>query len=155
MIAALPSAVPETNDEVLIDRVDDAIDPSRLPPPDRAPETSEGGFSELMAEVIGLIEQGKTFARAELAFQTARAALVGAAVRNIALYGLFALIFVFFALGGLTIGLILTLTPLVGALGATAIVVLTLLIGAAVLGKLALSTWRRLRGALSDGGTER
>lgn len=119
--------------------------------PDETPATAEGdsGFMPLIAELRLLLQDATTFARSEIAYQTSRARVVGAGLRNIALLALFALIFVVFALGGLTVGLLLALTPLVTAWGATAIVVGTLLLGAALCLLAGLGSWRRMKRRLA------
>lgn len=94
-----------------------------------------------------LADDARTFASSELTFQKARAQVAAAGLRNLALFGLFALIFVVFALGALTVGLLLALTPLVSAWGATAIVVGGLGLAAALCLRSALAGLRRIRGA--------
>jgi len=105
------------------------------------------GMAPLLDDLRQLAGEARTMAAAELAFQQARAQVAAAGARNLALFGLFALIFVVFALGALTIGLLLALTPLVTAWGATAIVVGGLGLAAALCLRGALAGWRRIRGA--------
>jgi hypothetical protein len=59
---------------------------------------------------------------------------------------------VFFALMALTVGLLIALTPLVTAWGATAIVFGGLLVVAACCALLATGRWRRMTAMLSDEG---
>ena len=102
------------------------------PPPDSAMAADTdamdemdkpGGIAGLVADVRALAADAKNLAEAELAYQTSRARVAGAAARNMAIYGVAAFVLAFFALGALTVGLLLALTPLVTAWGATAIVV--------------------------------
>jgi len=88
------------------------------------------GITGLVADIRQLASDAKVLAEAELAYQTTRAKLAGAAARNVAILGVGAFVLAFFALGALTVGLLLALTPLVTAWGATAIVVGVLLIAA-------------------------
>lgn len=106
---------------------------------------SDSGISPLIAELRLLVQDVTGLARSEIAYQTTRARVVSAGLRNIALALLFTLIFVIFALGGLTVGLLLALTPLVSAWAATAIVVGALLLGAALCLAAGLGSWRRMK----------
>jgi hypothetical protein len=72
----------------------------------------------LAEDLRQLAEDGKAYAEAELAFQKSRAALAGQGIKGIAIFGLLAAALVFFALMALTLGLVLALTPLLGAWGA-------------------------------------
>jgi hypothetical protein len=110
----------------------------------------QAGMAPLLDELRLLADDARTFATTELAFQQARAQVAAAGIRNLALFGLFALIFVVFALGALTVGLLLALTPLVTAWGATAIVVGGLGLAAALCLRGALTGWRRIRGAFTS-----
>lgn len=120
--------------------------------PDEAPDAAgsgesgpDSGVQPLIAELRLLLQDATGLARSEIAYQTSRAKVVGAGVRNMALAAVFALIFVIFALGGLTVGLLLALTPLVTAWGATAIVVGMLLLGAGLCLIAGLGSWRRMK----------
>ena len=109
----------------------------------------EGGVQPLIAELRLLAGDAASFLRSEVSFQTARARVAGLGLRKVALGAVFAFVFVVFALGGLTVGLLLALTPLVTAWGATAIVVGLLLLGAAGCGLVALRAWRQMLRALT------
>ena len=120
---------------------------SALAEDEAAPPPS--GISGLIGDVRQLAADAKNLAEAELAYQTSRAKVAGEAARNIAVFGVVAFVLAFFALGALTVGLLLALTPLVTAWGATAIVVGALLIGAFVCLNAVNSRVKRLRSALS------
>lgn len=107
------------------------------------------GMAPVLSDLRQLSAEAKAYVRAELAFQKSRARVLGQGGRSMALYGLFALIFVVFALGALTVGLLLALTPLVTAWGATAIVVGLWAVIAVFCGLRALATWRRVQQALA------
>jgi Flp pilus assembly protein TadB len=104
----------------------------------------------LVDDVRRLVETGRTLAEAEIAYQKARAGYAGAQAKVIAIQGALAAVLVFFALMGLTFGLILGLSAYVGPFGATAIVVGTLLVIAFVLLLMVQSRSKRMISALSD-----
>jgi hypothetical protein len=112
-----------------------------------APDPAE---RSLVDDLRRLSEDARALARAELAYQKSRAAFAGQEVKRITLLGLLAGVLVFFALMALTLGLVLALTPLLTALGATAAVVGGLLAIAALCALVALGRWRRMVAALSD-----
>lgn len=97
----------------------------------------------LVADVRQLVEDGRTLLEAELAYQKSRALVAGQAAKGVAGYGALALALIFFALMALVMGMVLALTPLVGALGATGLVVLGLLVLAALFGWIAMRRWER------------
>jgi hypothetical protein len=97
-----------------------------------------------------LAEDGKTFAEAEYAYQRARLGYAGSMARGIALSLLAAACLLFLAVMALLFGLILALSPLVTAWGATAIVAGGLGLLAVLAGLAALVKWRSLSAALSD-----
>lgn len=99
-----------------------------------------------------LAADARVLAQAELAFQKSRAAFAGQEIKRIAILGVFAAVLVFFALMALTLGLVLALTPLLGAWGATAAVVGGLLLVAAIAGLLAAGRWKRMTALISNGG---
>jgi hypothetical protein len=128
-------------DAPLHDPVPAAADEAIASPP--AP-----GISGLVGDIRQLAADAKNLAEAELAYQTSRAKVAGEAARNIALFGVVAFVLAFFALGALTVGLLLALTPLVTAWGATAIVVGALLIGAFLCLNAVNARVKRLRQSL-------
>lgn len=79
-----------------------------------------------------------------------RAQIAARGVRDIALFGLIALIVAVFGLGALVVGLLLALAPLVTAWGATAIVAGGLFVVALVLALVAKAKWSRMMALLSD-----
>ena len=105
----------------------------------------------LIDDLRRLAADAKTLAEAELAYQTSRAAVAGGAVKGIALYGALAAALVLFALLALTVGLLLALTPLVTAWGATAIVVGGLVLGVVLCVGAARRQWNRVKVLLSPG----
>lgn len=79
-----------------------------------------------------------------------RAGIAAKGLKDVALFGLIALIVAVFGLGALVVGLLLALAPLVTAWGATAIVAGGLFVIALILVLLAKSRWTRTLSAISD-----
>jgi hypothetical protein len=98
----------------------------------------------LVDDLRQLAGDAREAAQAEVAFQQSRAKVVGASAGGIAARAVVALALVFFALMALVVGLLLALTPVLTAWGATALVVVVLLVGAAILAMSARAGWRRL-----------
>lgn len=88
---------------------------------------------DLADEIAAFVDDGKTYAQAELAFQRSRLAFTADRGKSAALLGLFALGFVHLALIALVVGALFALTPYVTAWGATGIVTGVLLAGAAIM----------------------
>ncbi|HEX4846943.1 MAG TPA: phage holin family protein [Novosphingobium sp.] len=97
----------------------------------------------LIDDVRQLAEDGRTLLEAELAYQKSRALVAGQAARGVAGWGALALALVFFALMALVLGLVLALTPLLGAFGATGAVFAGLVVMAALCGWIAARRWKR------------
>ncbi len=98
-----------------------------------------------------LAEDSKAFAKAEAAYQKARAAYAGNQARGLAIRGGLALALGFFALMALTLGLVLALTPVLTAWGATAVVFLGLLLLGLILAASAAAKWRGMVRMLTQG----
>lgn len=125
---------------------DDGIAPpargdSRLP--ETEPDEGSGDRS-LIGDIQGLIEDGKTYLEAELGFQKTRAAYVADRAKAAVVFGAISVLLGFLALIGVTMGLIIALTPLLTAWGACGLVVLLLVAGAALAGRAAKRRWERL-----------
>ena len=90
-------------------------------------ESSAGAHTppddSLIEDVRNLVDDGRTYLEAEIQFQKTRAALVLARGRSAAIHGAVALALVHLALIALVVGLVIALTPLITAWGATAVVV--------------------------------
>jgi hypothetical protein len=110
----------------------------------------EDADRSLLGDVQALIEDGKTYLEAELAYQKTRVGFVASGARDVAMYGALAAVFALLALVGLTVGLIIALTPLITAWGATSAVVGALLLGAFVCVRMAAGKWRGTMAAASD-----
>ncbi|MEP7222096.1 MAG: phage holin family protein [Novosphingobium sp.] len=93
----------------------------------------------------------RNFAQAEIAYQKSRAVLATAAVRDVALLALAGFVFGVFALVGLTVGLLLALTPMIGPWLATLAVVGVLLLATLVCLMRAKRRWQTMTAFLSEG----
>jgi uncharacterized membrane protein YccC len=108
----------------------------------------------LVDDMRELADAGKGLAQAELAYQKARASFVGKSVRNIAVLVVLVLALLFCALLSLTLGLILSLAPLLTPIGATAAVVAGFAISAVLGAMLAFNHWRRVKDVLREPGAD-
>lgn len=88
----------------------------------------------LIEDVRNLVDDGRTYIETEIQFQKTRAALVVNRGRSGAIYGLIAAALAHLALVALVVGLVITLAPLITALGATALVAGLLVVAAIALG---------------------
>lgn len=113
----------------------------------------EGEPRSLLDDVHALIDDGKTYLEAELGFQRTRAAFVADRAKATVVLGGVAALLGLLALVGLTVGSIIALTPLLGAWGASALVVLILLAAAALAARGAARKWNSLlRAIMGDRG---
>ncbi|MDJ0641366.1 MAG: phage holin family protein [Erythrobacter sp.] len=129
---------------------DEAADPLAPIPTEKQDATAESQaeFDEsLVEELAALIDDGKTYAEAELAFQKGRAALAGRSVGIALALVVVAIILLHIAFLALAVGLVMALAPLVTIWGAIAIVVGGLLLLVGLLGYSAYSHGKLL-GAL-------
>jgi|SRR5579871_3748955 len=104
----------------------------------------EAGERSLEDDLRDLAGHARDYARAEFAFQKARLAFAGKSAAWITAWVVAALVLLFFALMALILGAIVTLAPLITALGATLAVFGFLLVLAAICGLGALRKWRAL-----------
>lgn len=122
-------------------------------PSDDAPLAQAGDEARsLLGDVEALIDDGKTYLEAELAFQKTRAAFVADRAKSTVVFGAVAALLGFLALVGMTVGSIIALTPLLTAWGASAAVVAILLAAAALAARAASRKWSSLMHALVESG---
>lgn len=107
-------------------------------------EAADPADRSLLDDLRLLAGDARTFADAELRYQKSRAQVFGGAIGKIAGLAVAALLLVSLALVGLVVGLIIALTPLITAWGATAVVVGGLVILASTAVLWAKSLWNRL-----------
>lgn len=113
-------------------------------------EGAPGKSHRLKDELVALIDDGKTYAEAEITYQKSRLAYAADRGKSAALLLFFALSFIHLALIGIVIGLIIALTPQLTALGATGMVVGALLIGAAIMVAILRGRAREIGEAFED-----
>lgn len=116
---------------------------------DRLPQTEDSTDVEsdersLLGDLQALIEDGKTYLEAEVGYQKTRAAYVADRAKAAVVFGAISVLLGFLALIGITVGLIIALTPLLTAWGASLLVVMLLALGAALAGSAAKRRWDRL-----------
>ncbi|NCU12391.1 MAG: phage holin family protein [Sphingomonadaceae bacterium] len=104
----------------------------------------------LVDDVRQLVDDGRTLLEAELAYQKSRALLAGEAAKAVAGWGALALALLFFALMALVLGLVLALTPKLGALAATGVVVVGLVALGALSGLTAARRWKRAAALIAE-----
>ncbi len=117
------------------------------PPPLIADDPAE---RSLVDDVRQLVDDGRTLLEAELAYQKSRALVAGEAAKAVAGWGALALALLFFALMALVLGLMLALTPKLGALAATGVVVAGLVVLAAIAGLTASRRWKRAAAQIAE-----
>ncbi|TIX50016.1 phage holin family protein [Alteraurantiacibacter aquimixticola] len=133
-----------------------AIEPdsgeTRLPeaPDGEDVPSSSGASRSLVDDIEDLVFDAKTYLDAELSYQKSRASFVGESLKRVIGFAVVAAILVLFAAIGLTVGLIIALTPLITAWGATAVVVGLLLLGAYLLIRNAGAAWGDVMAAVHD-----
>lgn len=98
-----------------------------------------------------LVDHGLALARAEADLQKARGRYAAGRAKWIALLGALSAALAFFALVALTVGMVIALSPLIGAIGATLAVFGTLLLLALICAWTAAGQWKRMLAALSTG----
>ncbi len=108
--------------------VDDQPSPSGPTGGEGEASGDSGETRSLLEDIEYLVADARIWLDAEMSFQKSRAALVSNRLKIIVAAGILAALFGILALVGLTIGLIIALTPLITAWGATAVVVLLLLV---------------------------
>ena len=123
---------------------EDNLPDSDLPPENDAGDDATNGFTMLRDDISTLIDDARTYAEAELAFQKTRATLAGKTAGRALILFVLAVVLLHIALIALAVGAVIALAPLVTIWGAIAIVVGVLLIGVAVLVYAAIGKGRLL-----------
>ena len=134
-----------------VERDDGFGGPLDLPDDHEPVADGDGVGASLVDDIFALVEDGKTYAEAEVAFQKSRAGYVASRAAGALAFGLGAFGVFHLALIAATVGLVLALVPLVGPWIATAIVTLALLIGGAVLLRLLKGRIDDIRSAFEEG----
>jgi hypothetical protein len=124
---------------------DGAVDPSALAPETaQAADAPDNSFTALRDDITTLVEDARTYAEAEIAFQKTRAGLAGKTGARALLLLVLALVLLHLALIALAVGVVIALAPYVTIWGAIAIVVGVMLAGVAGLVYAALGDGKRL-----------
>lgn len=122
--------------------------------PESDPETDGESPGSLIADVGALIQDGKTYAEAELAFQKTRLFYVMSHAKGIAAFSGIAVLLVVLAIVVLVVGVLIALIPILTPIGATLVVMFALLLFAALLGRLAKWQLGKLMRAFEEDGPE-
>ncbi|MFC4255632.1 phage holin family protein [Altererythrobacter xixiisoli] len=117
---------------------------------DDAEEFETPGQRSLLGDIGDLFEDGRTYVEAELAFQKTRGAYAAGQLKSALIYAVIALVLVFFAVLGITVGLIIALAPILTIWGSTALVAGVLLLGAALAALKLSKHARALTGAFKN-----
>jgi len=104
----------------------------------------------LTDDIAALIEDGKTYAEAEIAFQKSRLAFSAENGRSAALYGLLALALLHLALVALVVGAVIALSPVLTPIGATLLVTAILVLSAILFVRVANRRVRALVQAFQE-----
>ncbi|MCL6251135.1 phage holin family protein [Altererythrobacter sp. KTW20L] len=108
----------------------------------------------LLDDLEDLLFDARTWLDAELTYQKTRAAFVVGSFKRTILMGAVGAVFALFAMVGLTVGLIIALTPLVTAWGSTAIVAGGLFLAAYLAVRRAGTAWSDMMDAINETGTD-
>lgn len=136
-----------------VERTQEVANP--LDMPDEFEPFDEDGSNRgpsLTDDIFALIEDGKTYAEAEVAFQKSRAGYAANRAAGAIAFGLGAFGVFHLALIAATVGIVIALVPLVGPWIATAIVTLALVGAGLLLLRLLKSRIEDIRSAFEDDG---
>ena len=122
------------------------------PSPDPDEDFEGRRYETLGDELRATVEEARSAALAEIAYQIARFTLVGRYLGRIVGLGLLAAALVFFALMALVMGLVLALAPMLGPWGAMLAVIAALALGTLAAAYAIKAGWRRLLRLLGDSG---
>ncbi len=106
----------------------------------------------LFDDLLALLDDGKTYAQAEVAYQKSRAGFAANRVKFVVAYGAAAFGVFHLALIALTVGVVIALMPLVGPWIATAIVTIALVVLGVVLLSMLKSKLSDIRSAFAEDG---
>lgn len=129
---------------------DEALTPEYPQDDPATPPDQTAGTRSLADDLEALVENAKTYLDAELSYQKTRAGFVADRLKKTIAFGAVAAFLAVLALIGLTVGLIIALTPIITAWGATAVVVLGILLVAYLLVRKAGKAWNSMMGAMKE-----
>ncbi|UOR14943.1 phage holin family protein [Qipengyuania aquimaris] len=125
-------------------------------PDDYEPETEDHGDPgpSLTDDLVALLEDGKTYAEAEVAYQKSRAGFTANRLKGAIAFGLGAFGVFHLALIAFTVGAVIALMPLLGPWGATALVTVILIAAGVIMLRLLKGRIDDIRDAFSDSNDE-
>lgn len=134
------------------ERAGEPTGPLDLPDEHEPPEAEDddGQYYSLTDDVLALLEDGKTYAEAELRFQKSRAGYIANRAKGAVAFALGAFGVLHLALIAATVGLVIALAPMVGAWGATAIVTLAFILAGLLLLRLLKQRLDDIRDAFDE-----
>lgn len=106
----------------------------------------------LTDDIIALMDDGKTYAEAEFAFQKTRLAYSAGQGRSAAIFVLAAFGFAHLALVALVVGAVIALSPVITPLGATVAVTVVLVLCGIIFGLKARDRFRAISSAFAEDG---
>ncbi|MGH6746813.1 phage holin family protein [Novosphingobium sp.] len=115
-----------------------------------APPLQEGEDLSLIEDVRLLLGEARTFAQAEVTYQKTRAAYLAAETKSIAVLGVGAAVFVFFALMALVLGAVIAVGTLIGPWLAMVAVPVAILLVALFMGLSARGRVKRMMAILKE-----
>lgn len=136
----------ETPDGSIADPV---LDPGTQEAADSGEDSN--AFATLRDDLTALVDDARTYAEAEIAFQKTRAGLAGKAAGRALVLLVLALVLLHIAVIALAVGAVIALAPLVTIWGAIAIVVGVLLAGVTALVLAALGDGKALAAMFGSG----
>ncbi len=117
---------------------------------DYSKEDAPYAGGSLSDDIIALIDDGKTYVDAEIAFQKSRLVFAADRGKSGAFYGICAFAVLHLALVALVIGAILALSPILTPWGATAVVVGLLMLAGIFFGMKAKARFERMAEAYAE-----
>ena len=111
---------------------------------------ANGASPSLTDDLVALIDDGKTYVEAEVAFQKTRLAFAVDRGKGAALFGVLALALIHLALVALVVGSVIALTPILTPFGATALVTAILVLAGTLFARMAKRRLDALSAAYSE-----
>lgn len=117
---------------------------SEQPPPLVSDESDDPAERSLGDDLRQLADDGRTLLEAEFAYQKSRAIAAGSGIASLIGWAALGAVLVLLAVIAALFGVVLELSNLVGAAGATLIVVVSMLIVATICALVVQRKWRRI-----------
>lgn len=117
---------------------------SEQPPPLVSDESDDPAERSLGDDLRQLADDGRTLLEAEFAYQKSRAIAAGSGIASLIGWAALGAVLVLLAVIAALFGVVLELSNLVGAAGATLIVVVSMLVVATICALVVQRKWRRI-----------